>query len=171
MPMPAASACLRTVSTSQRSVGSTGFSMTCAPTMRLADHLDIASEISEPAKPITADSTSSALKLMPPVSSSQRYTPSRGNVILITNSTARLVRMNKKIRFMLLSPSSKNYGAQFNICRPPLRYLGTLPFFSSAQLEGQTANKFTALAWPAEAHYDYPGSRASRPHADGDVRA
>jgi len=44
MPMPAACAWRRTVSTSQRSVGSEGVSITCAPTMRLADHFDINSE-------------------------------------------------------------------------------------------------------------------------------
>src|SRR3989338_8730221 len=144
MPMPAESAWRFTVSTSQRSVGSLGFSMTSAPTMRLADHLDIASEISEPAKPITADITSSALKLIPPVSSTQRSTPSRRRGMLITATTARLVRMNKKIRFILLPPSSKNYGAQFNTCHPLLHYMGNTPIFSSAQLEGQTAKKFHA---------------------------
>src|SRR3989338_10795001 len=145
MPIPAESAWRFTVSTSQRSVGSLGLSMTCAPTIRLADHLDIASEINEPAKPITADITSSAVKLMPPVSSSQRSTPSRRSVMLITNTTARLVIMNKKIRFMRLPPSSRNYGAQFNTAHHLLCYVGHIPVFSSAPLEEQTKKKFSLL--------------------------
>src|SRR3990170_7275134 len=114
--------------------------------MRLADHLDIASETSEPAKPITADSTSSAVKLIPPVSSSQRSTPSRRSVMLITNTTARLVIMNKKIRFMRLSPSSRNYGAQFNTAHHPFRYMGHIPVFSSAQFGGANPEDVRPLA-------------------------
>src|SRR5450631_2130184 len=74
--------------------------------MRFADHFDIASETSEPAKPITADNTSSALKLMPPDWSSQRSTPSKRSVMFITNTTARLVKINRKIRFINSSPQN-----------------------------------------------------------------
>src|SRR3989338_970932 len=136
--MPAESAWRFTVSTSQRSVGSLGFSMTCAPTMRLADHLDIASEISEPEKPITADITSNALKLIPPVSSIQRSTPSRRNVILITNSTARLVKINKKMRFILLFPPSR---IQRNSA--PSVIWGVSPFFQARNWIVRSQGSFT----------------------------
>src|SRR3989338_5985175 len=160
--MPAESAWRFTVSTSQRSVGSLGFSMTCAPTMRLADHLDIASEINEPAKPITADITSSALKLIPPVSSTQRSTPSRRRVMLITATTAMLVRMNKKIRFILLPPSSKNYGAQFNTCRPPLRYMGNAPIFFKRAIGGENGKKVSCRLLDGRAALRLSGSARRR---------
>src|SRR3989338_1189757 len=136
--MPATCACLRTVSTSQRSVGSIGFSITCAPTMRLADHLDIASETSEPAKPITADNPSTAVKLIPPVSSIQRSTPSRRNVILITNSTATLVKINKKMRFIRLFPPSK---IQRNLAQVAI--WGVSPFFQARNWIVRSQGSFT----------------------------
>src|SRR5450756_56675 len=99
--------------------------MTCAPTMRFADHLDMASETSEPAKPITADITSSALKLMPPDSFSQRSTPSNRRVMLITNTTAKLVKINRKIRFINLSPPMlKSCRAVYHSGHFALRTLG-----------------------------------------------
>ncbi len=58
MPMPAAWAWRATVSTSQRSVGVAGCVMTCAPTMRLALHLEMASEMNEPPMPKMAAKTS-----------------------------------------------------------------------------------------------------------------
>ena len=63
--MPDFSAYLRTVSTSQRSVGLAGFSSTCTPRERLTDHLEIASEMKEPPKPITAAKISSEVRLRP----------------------------------------------------------------------------------------------------------
>ena len=65
MPMPAASAWRRTVSTSQRSASERGVSITSAPVMRLADHLEMASEMNEPPKPITKAKTSSDERLSP----------------------------------------------------------------------------------------------------------
>ena len=47
---------------SQLSVALRGVSMTCAPVDILAIHFDIASEISEPEKPTTAEKTSKRLR-------------------------------------------------------------------------------------------------------------
>ena len=65
MPMPAACACRRTVSTNHRSVGVDGVSITCAPTMRFAAHLEIASDMNAPPIPNTAANTSSGPKASP----------------------------------------------------------------------------------------------------------
>ncbi len=52
--MPAMSACTRTVFISQISVSVCGSCMTTAPDIRLADHLDMASDINAPPKPMMA---------------------------------------------------------------------------------------------------------------------
>ncbi len=54
MPMPAAWAWRRAVSTSQSSVDVAGDSITRAPVMRFAVHLEMASEINDPPMPMTA---------------------------------------------------------------------------------------------------------------------
>jgi hypothetical protein len=58
--MPAAWDCCRTVSTSHSSAGEAGLSMTRAPIIRFAIHLDSAREMKEPPMPKTAQKTSSA---------------------------------------------------------------------------------------------------------------
>ncbi len=59
MPMPALSASCLTVFTSQYSVVPSEPSTTCAPVDHLAAVLDMSSEMKEPAKPTTAENTSS----------------------------------------------------------------------------------------------------------------
>src|SRR5690606_21780084 len=91
MPMPAASAWRRTVSTSQRSTSLRGCSITLAPLKRLAVHLDSASEISEPPKPNSAANTS-----RPP--NVDGFTPRTDMTMLTSASTARLVSRNRVMR-------------------------------------------------------------------------
>ncbi len=62
MPIPASRDCRRTVSTSHCSDWLAGCSMICTPMARLAVHLDMASEIKEPPKPMMADKSSSAFR-------------------------------------------------------------------------------------------------------------
>src|SRR5690606_37247905 len=95
MPMPAAWAWRRTVSTSQRSASLRGWVMTWAPVARLAIHLEVSSEISEPPKPNMAPSTS-----RPAIWSG--LTPSSDITMLARNSTARLVARNRAIRLNTL---------------------------------------------------------------------
>ena len=73
--------------------------MTCAPTMRLAVHFDMASEMNAPPMPNTVANTSNGA--MPPCPGRM---PSSGMMMfsatLNTSSTARLVSTNKNTRFM-----------------------------------------------------------------------
>ena len=65
MPTPASAANFRTVSTSQNSVEFAGASITRTPIDFFAIHFEMASEISEPPKPITAAKISSEVRLRP----------------------------------------------------------------------------------------------------------
>ena len=73
--------------------------MTRAPTERFAIHFDMASEMNEPVKPTTKDMTSKLLMLCP-VTAWVVFTPRIDNTNEMTNMTAMLVRMKRKIRFM-----------------------------------------------------------------------
>ncbi len=65
MPMPAVSACLRTVLTSHCSASLRGLRITCTPMAILAIHFEISSEMKEPPKPRIAENTSSAPRFRP----------------------------------------------------------------------------------------------------------
>ena len=65
MPMPAARAWRSTVLTSHISAELRGWVMTCAPVLRLAIHLLMASEMKLPPMPITAEKPSSMVRLRP----------------------------------------------------------------------------------------------------------
>ncbi len=105
MPMPAFSACTRTVSTSQRSVAVDGWSMTRTPIIRLAVHLDMASEIREPVKPTTAAKASSDPMSRPtPWASRIRSMPSRRRTTPNTTMMAIFVTRNRKMRFIEVGP-------------------------------------------------------------------
>jgi len=112
MPMPAASACRRTVSTSQCSWASAGCSMICTPMPCLAIVFERNSEISEPLKPITAEKTNRVPMSMLPLVITTRSRPSSRKVMLMTTSTARLVATKSRMRFMarLLRDESANSG-------------------------------------------------------------
>ncbi|OPZ50600.1 MAG: hypothetical protein BWY90_01574 [Deltaproteobacteria bacterium ADurb.BinA014] len=109
MPMPAIVACFFTVSTSQISAVFLGEAITCAPVRRLAIHLDIAREISEPPKPKTAAKISKLyIFKFVPLSSRIRSTPKSRKTMLKTTSTAMLVKRNSKILFILRNTSKIN---------------------------------------------------------------
>ncbi len=95
MPMPAAFAWRATVSTSQRSSGVRGSTITWAPVERLAIHLDSASEMNEPVKPTTVARISKPTVL-------RGSMPNAGPMRLVTRpsmtSTARLVPRNNMTR-------------------------------------------------------------------------
>ena len=94
-------ACRRTVSTSQCSVGvGRLLDDLRAHAMRLAILFDMASEMSEPPKPITAEKTSRVPMSMLPLVITKRSRPSSRKVMLMTTSTARLVATKSRIRFM-----------------------------------------------------------------------
>src|SRR3569832_2440891 len=95
MAMPARSASLLTVSSSQNSVEFDGVSITCAPVDHLAIGLLISSEMMEPVKPTTSENTSSIGRLRPALVRN-RSTPSKNNTMLITAMTAMFVAMNRK---------------------------------------------------------------------------
>ena len=104
MPMPAACAWRCTAPTSQLSVALAGCEITRTPIMRLADHLEIASEKSEPVKPTTADRTSSLPRSrFEPCASRIELMPSRFSTMPSSNMIARLVARNSRIRFILAS--------------------------------------------------------------------
>src|SRR3569832_623102 len=99
MAMPARSASLLTVSSSQNSVEFDGVSITCAPVDHLAIGLLISSEMMEPVKPTTSENTSNNKKKKPTQNRNQS-TPSKDNTMLITAMTAMFVAMNRKFRFI-----------------------------------------------------------------------
>ena len=108
MPIPALSASFFTVDISHASPSLAGVVMTCAPVDHLAIDFDISSEMIAPVKPTTAENTSSAPTLRP-FSASARLMPSTLVTMLITTSTAMLVRTNRKMRFIA---SSSSYGGR-----------------------------------------------------------
>ena len=63
--MPASVAYLRTVSTNQNSVEFEGASITRTPIDRFTDHFEMASEMNEPPKPITAAKISNDVRSRP----------------------------------------------------------------------------------------------------------
>src|SRR3990172_9411638 len=99
MPMPAARAWRRTVSTNQSSVDVAGVSITWAPVMRFAVHLEMASEMNDPPMPKTAAKIRSDPGFSP---CWVRYgsTPSSRSVSDSTRTMARLVARNSTTRFM-----------------------------------------------------------------------
>jgi hypothetical protein len=99
MAMPAFSACLRTVSTSQNSVEVEGLSMMRAPVDHLAIIFDMASEMKAPPKPMMPAKTSSVPRLRP-FAVRYRFTPSTLAAIDSTSITARLVTRNSTMRFI-----------------------------------------------------------------------
>ena len=99
MPMPDWSANLRTVSTIQASSALAGWLMTRTPEDILAIHLLMSSEIKAPPKPISKAKPSKAPKLRP-LAVKNRFTPNKLATTPNTKTTARLVKTNRKIRFM-----------------------------------------------------------------------
>src|SRR4051812_43971148 len=99
MPTPARSARLLTVLTSQYSVLPSEPSIRRAPVLHFAIVFDIASEMNEPPKPMTAENTSSIWRLRPSAVR-KRSTPSTLTTTDSTSITARLVTRNSTIRFM-----------------------------------------------------------------------
>jgi len=99
MPIPALSACRRTVCTSHISTSLAGEVMTRAPVRRLAVHLEIASEISEPPKPNTAAKIT-RLRMSSPTPCWSRIwpTPSRLSTMLRMKTIARLVMIKSMTR-------------------------------------------------------------------------
>ncbi len=87
---------------SQSSVEFDGVSITRTPIDFFAIHLEIASEMNEPPKPITAAKISSEPRFSP---FAVRYgsTPRMRMVNDSTSTIARLVARNKTIRFMMFS--------------------------------------------------------------------
>jgi len=99
MPMPADFAWRRTVSSTQLSTALDGCPMTCAPTMRLALHFDMASEMKAPPMPKTAAKASRPPRLSPP-SASIGSSPSSWTTMLSTIRIAKLVARKRTTRFM-----------------------------------------------------------------------
>src|SRR5690606_17820367 len=99
-----------TVFSSQLSVALRGVSITCAPVICFAIHFDIASEMNEPVKPITAEKTSSASRssAVPWLSRSDSM-PSSCSTTVSTTRTAMFVATNSSIRFIRL-PRLNRYG-------------------------------------------------------------
>ena len=100
--MPTSTEYLRIVSSNQNSVEFEGASMTCTPIAVFADHLEMASEISEPPNPITPANTSKEPRFRP---LALRYgsTPSSRMVIDNTSMMAKLVARKRTMRFMEVS--------------------------------------------------------------------
>jgi len=63
--MPALAEYSRTVSINQNSVEFEGVSITCTPIALFADHLEMAREMKEPPKPMTAAKISSDVRFRP----------------------------------------------------------------------------------------------------------
>src|SRR5436190_19444127 len=103
MPTPALAASRRTVSTSHASCSLAGWSMTCAPVLHLAIDFDISSEMIEPVKPTTAEKASSGPSCSPACPMPALSSPSRCSTTPSTSITARLVAMNRTMRFMALT--------------------------------------------------------------------
>ena len=98
--MPAACACRCTVEYSHCSVSLRGCAITCAPVVRLATHLEIIKENSEPPKP-----NSAAMINRPP--NCCEFTPRTDMTMLTSASTAMLVARNRKVRFNMGIPGSR----------------------------------------------------------------
>ncbi len=98
-PMPARSASLRTVVSSQASSASRGWVITCAPVDHFAIVLDISSEMMEPVKPTISEKIIS-MPTSSPLAVRKRSMPNSRNVTDSTSNTARLVARNRKTRFI-----------------------------------------------------------------------
>ena len=103
MPILALVASSRTVSTSQRSSGVRGLSITCTRVLIFAIHLERNKDTSAPLKPNTAQKASSELKSSPS-EVRKRPTPNKLSVTPATASTARLVSRNRPTRNTVTSP-------------------------------------------------------------------
>src|SRR6266852_2110823 len=113
MPMFALSARRRTVSTSQRSCAPSGAFMMCAPVDHSAICLEIRSDMNDPPKPITRESQSSVSRLRP-FSVRNRSTPSALATTESSSTTARLVAIKRKMRFMVsVSASIRKLAARW----------------------------------------------------------
>src|SRR4249919_990507 len=150
LPMPARSAWRWTVATSHCSSSLRGCSITCAPVLRLAIHLDISSEMNEPPKPKIAAITISCPWLptrMPNFCSTDITMPSR-------TRTARLVARNRATRLNIggpfAQPAADGFGAKMwqarwkfkpNALRklPEANPNSTMPLSASAPYRGRFA--------------------------------
>ena len=110
MPIPACSACRRTVSTSHCSVALRGCSITSAPVDALATHFDIKSEMNDPPMPNTKAKPNRTGRLSPE-RLMKVFSPSRFTTTPSTSMTARLVSRNNTTRFMIFISVSRG-------CRP-----------------------------------------------------
>src|SRR5512132_313953 len=99
MPMLAAVASLRIVSTSHASASFDGDWITCAPVVHLAIDFDISSEMIAPVKPTTSEKTRSC-PYAKPCAASAWSRPKSFSTTDSTTTTARLVARNRMIRFM-----------------------------------------------------------------------
>ena len=117
--MPARCDKVRTVSSNQASSADCAWVMTCAPVDILAIHLLISKEMNAPPKPITAAKPSKAPRFKP-LLVRKRFTPNKLATTPNTNITARLVTMNKKMRFMSssVSPAPGSRGANLRAMSP-----------------------------------------------------
>ena len=115
MPMPDLSANLRTVSTIQASSALAGCEMTFTPEVHLAIGLLISKEMMAPPKPMIKAKPSKAPRLSP-LAVRKRFTPSKLATMPSTTTTAKLVKTNKKIRFMEGSLSTRKTRARWWEC-------------------------------------------------------
>ena len=147
MPIPACFAWRLTVSTSHCSLLLRGCSMTCTPMPRLAIIFDMASEMNEPPKPITADMTSRACRLRStPFSASMPSMPKIWNTTLISTRMAALVARNRTIRIMSVTLKVyRHSGGSIGILHLAHEKIGTGGKFSSAELIRRCAILLAAL--------------------------
>ncbi len=107
--IPASCACRCTVLRSQLSAALRGVSMTCAPVRRFADHFEMASDMNDPEKPMTAEKISNACRSSwVPCSLSIDSMPSSCMTTDNTTSTAMFVPRNSRILF-IRAPNSQNW--------------------------------------------------------------
>src|SRR5882762_3380483 len=99
MPMFALSARRRTVATSHCSCAPSGSFMTCAPVDHSAICLDMRSDMKAPPKPISSENQSSDSRSRP-FCVRNRSTPSTLAMTESSSTTARLVAMKRRMRFM-----------------------------------------------------------------------
>src|SRR6266850_385100 len=146
IPMFALSARRRTVATSHCSCAPSGSFMTCAPVDHSAICLEMRSDMKEPPKPISSENQSSDWRSRP-FSVRNRSTPSTLAMTESSSTTARLVAMKRRMRFMFsVSASVWKLAARWgsepgNSSARPLIRQRLYPFTSWERAQGRATKR------------------------------